>query len=179
MRAYVAHWKKQVWATEGCAGIGGHVAERLTKAGENVADPPPKLSARARVFISGQGRATGATDAHSVALVGVRMAGLGAFVGDEQTRSAAGLGRPATLGTQALTARTARTLRVRPAATSGRSASDPRQSRASVAALNAATSVCSPVVLRARSSESSPHLPRRGRDRGVAGRPGLVPEGAP
>ena len=31
---------------------------------------PPKLSARARVFATGQGRKTDATDAHSVALVG-------------------------------------------------------------------------------------------------------------
>ncbi len=84
MREYVAQWKKRVWAIEGCAGIGGHVAERLTKAGEDVVDVPPKLSARARVFISGQGRKTDATDAHSVALVGVRMAGLRAFVNNEQ-----------------------------------------------------------------------------------------------
>ena len=84
MREYVAQWKTRVWAIEGCAGIGGHVAERLTKAGEDVVDVPPKLSARARVFVSGQGRKTDATDAHSVALVGVRMAGLRTFVSDEQ-----------------------------------------------------------------------------------------------
>lgn len=84
MCEYVAQWRKRVWAIEGCAGIGGHVAERLTKAGEDVVDVPPKLSARARVFTSGQGRKTDATDAHSVALVGVRMAGLRPFVGDEQ-----------------------------------------------------------------------------------------------
>jgi transposase len=84
MRDYVAQWRQRVWAIEGCAGIGGHVAERLTKAGEDVVDVPPKLSARARVFVSGQGRKTDATDAHSVALVGVRMAGLRAFVNDEQ-----------------------------------------------------------------------------------------------
>ena len=37
---------------------------------------PPKLSARARVFATGQGRKTDATDAHPVALVGTRMSGL-------------------------------------------------------------------------------------------------------
>ncbi len=37
---------------------------------------PPKLSARMRVFATGQGRKTDATDAHSVALVGTRMTGL-------------------------------------------------------------------------------------------------------
>ena len=45
---------------------------------------PPKLSARARVFATGQGRKTDATDAHSVALVGTRMAGLRPVVDDEQ-----------------------------------------------------------------------------------------------
>jgi hypothetical protein len=44
--------------------------------GEQVVDVPPKLSARARVFATGQGRKTDATDAHSVALAGTRMAGL-------------------------------------------------------------------------------------------------------
>jgi hypothetical protein len=47
---------------------------RLLAAGEQVIDVPPKLSARARVFATGQGRKTDATDAHSVALVGTRMA---------------------------------------------------------------------------------------------------------
>ena len=47
-------------------------------------DVPPKLSARARVFATGQGRKTDATDAHSVALVGTRMAGLRPVVDDEQ-----------------------------------------------------------------------------------------------
>ena len=45
---------------------------------------PAKLSARARVFATGQGRKTDATDAHSVALVGTRMAGLRPVVSDEQ-----------------------------------------------------------------------------------------------
>ena len=38
MRAYVARWLRRVWAIEGCAGIGGHVAERLVGAGEDVVD---------------------------------------------------------------------------------------------------------------------------------------------
>ena len=57
---------------------------RLLAAGEQVIDVPPKLSARARVFATGQGRKTDATDAHSVALVGTRMAGLRPVVNDEQ-----------------------------------------------------------------------------------------------
>jgi hypothetical protein len=62
-------WPDRVWAVEGCSGIGRHVATRLLADGEQVVDVPPKLSARARVFSTGQGRKTDATDAHSVALV--------------------------------------------------------------------------------------------------------------
>jgi hypothetical protein len=67
-----------------CAGIGGHVAERLVGPGEDVVDVPPKLSARARVFATGQGRKTDATDAHSVALAATRMQGLRPVVDDAQ-----------------------------------------------------------------------------------------------
>lgn len=77
-------WPDRVWAVEGCAGIGRHVANRLLAAGEQVVDVPPKLSARTRVFSTGQGRKTDATDAHSIALVGTRMAGLRPVVNDEQ-----------------------------------------------------------------------------------------------
>jgi hypothetical protein len=51
---------------------------------EQVVDVPPKLSARTRVFATGQGRKTDATDAHSVALVGTRMVGLRPVANDEQ-----------------------------------------------------------------------------------------------
>ena len=84
MRAYVAAWRQRVWAIEGCSGIGGHVAHRLLAENEQVVDVPPKLSARTRVFATGQGRKTDATDAHSVALVGTRMSGLRPVVNDEQ-----------------------------------------------------------------------------------------------
>jgi transposase len=84
MREYVRRWPDHVWAIEGCSGIGMHVATRLIGDGEQVLDVPPKLSARARVFATGQGRKTDATDAHSVALVGTRMAGLRPVVDDEQ-----------------------------------------------------------------------------------------------
>lgn len=47
-------------------------------------DVPPKLSARARVFATGQGRKTDATDAHSVALVATRMSGLRRVADDQQ-----------------------------------------------------------------------------------------------
>ncbi len=53
---------RRVWAVEGCNGIGHHIAVRLLAAGEQVVDVPPKLSARTRVFATGQGRKTDATD---------------------------------------------------------------------------------------------------------------------
>jgi len=84
MRRYASQWPDRVWAIEGCAGIGQHIAVRLLADGEEVVDVPPKLSARARVFATGQGRKTDATDAHSVALVGTRMAGLRPVVADDQ-----------------------------------------------------------------------------------------------
>ena len=84
MTEYVKQWPDRVWAIEGCSGIGRHVAMRLIAAGQDVVDVPPKLSARARVFSTGQGRKTDATDAHSVALVGTRMAGLRPVVADDQ-----------------------------------------------------------------------------------------------
>ena len=79
------------------AGSAGTSRMRLLADGEEVVDVPPKLSARARVFATGQGRKTDATDAHSVALVGTRMAGLRPVVDDEQLDGAAGPGRPTPL----------------------------------------------------------------------------------
>ena len=76
MLAAVKRWPQRIWAIEGCQGIGAHIARRLLAGGENVTDVPPKLSARTRVFATGQGRKTDATDAHSVALAATRMPGL-------------------------------------------------------------------------------------------------------
>ena len=84
MLTFAKRWPERVWAVEGVNGIGHHIAARLVRDGERVVAVPAKLSARARVFISGQGRKTDAWDAHSVALVGVRMHGLHPVVDDEQ-----------------------------------------------------------------------------------------------
>jgi transposase len=84
MVEYVTQWPERVWAIEGCTGIGRHVAMRLLAEDQDVVDVPPKLSARARVFSTRQGRKTDATDAHSVALVGTRMSGLRPVVADEE-----------------------------------------------------------------------------------------------
>ena len=58
MVRYAKRWQQRVWAIEGCQGIGRHIAVRLLRYGEQVVDVPPKLSARARVFTTGQGRKT-------------------------------------------------------------------------------------------------------------------------
>jgi transposase len=83
MVGYARQWPQRVWAIEGCQGIGRHIAVRLLRDGELVVDVPPKLSARARLFATGQGRKTDATDAHSVALVATRMTGLRPLIDDE------------------------------------------------------------------------------------------------
>ena len=75
----------RTWAVEGCGGIGRHIAQRLVADGESVVDVPAKLSARARVFATGQGRKTDATDAHSVAVVALRTQGLQVVAADGAT----------------------------------------------------------------------------------------------
>ena len=83
MLAAAARWPDRVWAVEGCEGIGKHLVLRLLERGEAVVDVPAKLSARMRVYATGQGRKTDETDAHSIALVGVRMTGLREVVNDQ------------------------------------------------------------------------------------------------
>ena len=76
MLAVGRRWPDRVWAVEGSNGIGRHVAQRLIADGEPVVDVPAKLSARARVFSTGHGRKTDATDSHAIAVVAVRTSGL-------------------------------------------------------------------------------------------------------
>ena len=78
-------WPDRVWAVEGCAGVGRHLAQRLVADGEAVIDVPAKLSARVRVFSTGQGRKTDATDAHSVAVAALRSPGLRTVAADDAT----------------------------------------------------------------------------------------------
>jgi transposase len=82
MLAGVRQWPDRIWAVEGSRGVGRHVAAWLAGAGEQVVDVPPKLSARVRVFTSGQGRKTDAADAHAIALAATRMKGLRPVTGD-------------------------------------------------------------------------------------------------
>ena len=76
MRKTVAGWPGRVWAVEGSNGAGRPLAQRLLADGEHVVDVPAKLSARARLFDTGHNRKTDAHDAHAVAVVAVRTAGL-------------------------------------------------------------------------------------------------------
>jgi transposase len=75
----------RVWVVEGCAGIGRHIAQRLVADGEMVIDVPAKLSARVRVFDTGQGRKTDPVDAHSVAVAGLRSPNLRVVAVDDAT----------------------------------------------------------------------------------------------
>jgi len=77
--------KDRIWAVEGCNGIGKHIAQRLLADGETVVDVPAKLSARARVFDTGQGRKTDPVDAHSVAVAALRSKGLRQVAVDDAT----------------------------------------------------------------------------------------------
>jgi transposase len=84
MLAEAKRWPERTWAIEGCQGTGRHIASRLLADGQDVVDVPPKLPARTRVFATGQGRKTDATDAHSVALAATRMPGLRRVADDQQ-----------------------------------------------------------------------------------------------
>jgi transposase len=85
MLAAGRQFSDRVWAVEGCAGIGRHIAQRLVADGETVVDVPAKLSARVRVFDTGQGRKTDPVDAHSVAVAGLRSPGLRQVQVDDAT----------------------------------------------------------------------------------------------
>ena len=72
MRDYGRQWPERVWAVEGCEGIGRHIAQRLIADAEPVLDVPAKLSARVRVFDTGNARKTDPVDAHAVAMAALR-----------------------------------------------------------------------------------------------------------
>ena len=53
---FATSYSPRVWAIEGARGLGALLAQQLVAAGETVLDVPAKLSARVRVFDTGQGR---------------------------------------------------------------------------------------------------------------------------
>jgi len=63
---------RRIWAVEGARGVGRALVARLLAGGERVVDVPAKLSARSRVFDTGQGRKTDAHDAHAIVMVALR-----------------------------------------------------------------------------------------------------------
>jgi transposase len=77
-------WPERIWAVEGANGIGRPLAQRLLASGEQVLDVPARLAARARVFDTGQGRKTDATDAHAIAMVALRDKGLREVTADPE-----------------------------------------------------------------------------------------------
>ena len=81
---YVRQWPARIWAVEGAHGVGRPLAARLLADGETVVDVPAKLAARVRVFDTGQGRKTDATDAHAVVMVALRTRGLRQLIVDEE-----------------------------------------------------------------------------------------------
>jgi Transposase len=80
---YVRQWPRRTWAVEGAQGVGRPLTARLLAGGETVVDVPAKLAARVRVFDTGQGRKTDATDAHAVVMVALRTGGLRHLVVDD------------------------------------------------------------------------------------------------
>ena len=82
LQRFVKQWPQRTWAVEGANGAGRPLAQRLVAAGERVVDVPAKLAARVRLFDTGHNRKTDALDAHSIAVVAVRTAGLRVVVED-------------------------------------------------------------------------------------------------
>ena len=73
MLGYVRRqWPHHRWAVEGAQGVGRPLAQRLLADGETVVDVPAKLSARVRVFDTGNARKTDPVDAHAVAMAALR-----------------------------------------------------------------------------------------------------------
>ena len=77
-------WANRVWAIEGCTGTGHHVAIRRVDEHQVVVEVPPKLSARIRVFATGQAAGPMPPTPAPSPWSGTRMAGLRPVVNDEQ-----------------------------------------------------------------------------------------------
>jgi transposase len=85
MLSYVRQqWPHHRWAVEGAQGVGRPLAQRLLTDGETVIDVPAKLSARVRVFDTGNARKTDPVDAHAVAAAALRTPALKVLKFDEE-----------------------------------------------------------------------------------------------
>jgi transposase len=84
LRALARQWPDRRWAVEGAGGVGRQLAQRLIADGETVSDVPAKLSTRVRAMTTGHGRKTDPTDAHAVAVVGLRNTELAVVTTDDE-----------------------------------------------------------------------------------------------
>jgi transposase len=72
LKRFARTYKDRTWAIEGARGVGLGLAQRLATEGEHVVNVPARLSARVRALGGGSGRKTDDTDAHAVAVAGLR-----------------------------------------------------------------------------------------------------------
>lgn len=70
-------WPDRTWAVEGAGGVGVQRVQQVVADGEMVADVPPKLSPRARMFDVGHGRKNDPGGARTVAVIALRTATFG------------------------------------------------------------------------------------------------------
>lgn len=83
--AFARQWKQRTWAIEGCNGVGKYLAQRLVAQGERVLDVSTRRAALVRVYAGGNGRKNDDTDAHSIAMVGLRTPDLPEVRPDDRT----------------------------------------------------------------------------------------------
>ena len=72
LERWAKRFPERRWAVENASGLGLHLAQRLSTAGESVVDVPPKLSARVRVLSTGNARKNDGLDALATALAAWR-----------------------------------------------------------------------------------------------------------
>jgi transposase len=72
LERWARRFPERRWAVENAGGLGRHLAQRLSAAGESVVDVPPKLSARVRVLSTGNARKNDELDALATALAASR-----------------------------------------------------------------------------------------------------------
>src|SRR3712207_1162612 len=72
LERWAKRFPERRWAVENAGGLGRHLAQSLSSAGESVVDVPPKLSARVRVLSTGNARKNDELDALATALAAWR-----------------------------------------------------------------------------------------------------------
>lgn len=83
--SFARRWRPRTWAIEGCNGVGKYLAQRLVAEGERVLDVSTRRAALVRVYAGGNGRKTDDTDAHSIAMVGLKTPGVPEVQPDDRT----------------------------------------------------------------------------------------------